>query len=72
MTKKEHTTITELFQVWTCWKAWTCSFGWMEAQGSGCLADSKPACIEILTLILMPIIQTNSLSLFAREYNGFK
>ena len=29
--------------------------------------DSKPACIEILTLILMPIIQTNSLIFCRRE-----
>ena len=44
MTKKEHTTITELFQVLD-------------------LLES----IEILTLILMPIIQTNSLIFCRRE-----
>ena len=67
---KERTTprLQSYFKFWTCWKAWTCSFGWMEAGEWMSCTDSKPACIEILTLILMPIIQTNSLILQERGY----
>ncbi len=67
MTKKEHTTITELFQVLDLLESLDMQF-WLDGgwEWMSC-TDSKPACIEILTLILMPIIQTNSLIFCRRE-----
>ena len=68
MTKKEHTTITELFQVLDLLESLDMQF-WLDGGWGGWMSctDSRPACIEILTLILMPIIQTNSLIFCRRE-----
>lgn len=66
MTKKEHTTITELFQVLDLLESLDMQF-WLDGGwGVDVLYGQQTLCIEILTLILMPIIQTNSL-IFAGE-----
>ena len=67
MTKKEHTTITELFQVLDLLESLDMQF-WLDGGwGVDVLYGQQTRFIEIFTLILMPIIQTNSLIFCRRE-----